>query len=76
MESIMDKKEYIFKYENKANWKGQRAAIGTALQILIDTKKEDFKITIEPHKTERVLVEDSQPKYTNLTHGYGFNISK
>lgn len=49
----MNKKEYIFKYENKANWKGQRRAIGTALQILIDTMQKDFKITIEEVRNDK-----------------------
>ena len=46
-------KEYIFHKENKANWEGQRQAIGIALKVAIDTTKGDFAVKIEPISSKK-----------------------
>jgi hypothetical protein len=49
----MSKQEFIFEYKNKINWPGQKRAVGTALQVQMDTATNDLAIIIDDYKPTR-----------------------
>jgi len=46
-------KEFVFNINNKQNWTGQKRAVGTALQIMMDNTKTSLLVKVGEYKEKK-----------------------